>query len=63
MRENLRFPTRSDTNQAVQPQRMARCFRIYKVEGMHYACSEAIAQVICAFIFINLITRIDVYET
>ena len=50
---NLWFPTRSGTHQAVQPQRMARGFqfRIYKVEGMHYVCSEAIAQLICAFIF------------
>ena len=31
-------PTRSDTNQAVQPQEMVRCqeFHIYKVEGLYY---------------------------
>ena len=36
------FPTRSDTNQAVQLQKMARGlqFRIYKVEGLYYQCSE-----------------------
>ena len=32
----------SDTNQAVQPQKMARGlkFRILKVEGLYYLCSE-----------------------
>ena len=36
------FPTRSDTNQAVQLQKMARGlkFRIKKVEGLYYLCSE-----------------------
>ena len=36
------FPTRSDTNQAVQPQKMVRSlkFRIKKVEGLYYPCSE-----------------------
>ena len=38
------FPTRSDTNQAVQLQllRMARGlkFRILKVEGLYYLCGE-----------------------
>ena len=36
------FPTWSDTNQAVQLQKMARGlkFRIYKVEGSYYLCSE-----------------------
>ena len=36
------FPTRSYTNQAVQLQKMARClkFRIKKVEGLYYLCSE-----------------------
>ena len=31
-------PTRSDTNQAVQPQEMVRCqeIHIYKVEGLYY---------------------------
>ena len=35
-------PTRSDTNRAVQPQKMARGlkFRIKKEEGSHYPCSE-----------------------
>ena len=39
---SLGFPTRSDTNRAVQPQKMARGlkFRIYKVEGLYYLCSE-----------------------
>ena len=44
MRENRYsgFPTRSDTNQAVQPQKMARGlkFRIYKVDGLYYPSSE-----------------------
>ena len=36
------FPTWSDTNQAVQLQTMARGlkFRIQKVEGLQYLCSE-----------------------
>ena len=36
------FPTRSHTNRAVQPQKMARGlrFRIYVVEGLYYQCSE-----------------------
>ena len=36
------FPTRSDTNRAVQLQKMARGlkFLIYKVEGSCYLCSE-----------------------
>ena len=36
------FPFWSDTNKAVQPQKMARClkFRIKKVEGLYYLCSE-----------------------
>ena len=35
-------PTRSDTNQAVQLQKMARGlkFRIYSVEGSYYLCNE-----------------------
>ena len=38
----FKFPTRSDTNQAVQLQKMARGlkFRIKKVEGLYYLCSE-----------------------
>ena len=37
------FPTRSDINAgAVQPQKIAGGlkFRIYKVEGLYYTCSE-----------------------
>ena len=36
------FATWSDTNQAVQPQKMASGlkFRIEKVEGLHYLCSK-----------------------
>ena len=36
------FPTRSDTIKALQIQKMARGlkFRIYKVEGLYYLCSE-----------------------
>ena len=36
------FPTRSDTNRAVQPQKMTRGlkFRIYVEEGLHYPCNE-----------------------
>ena len=44
MRENLSsgFPTRSDTNPAAQQQKMFEClkFRIKKVEGVYYLCSE-----------------------
>ena len=53
----LRGLTRSDTNQAVQPQKMARGLKL--VEGLYYLCSEnkgadqlrVTAQLICAFIF------------
>ena len=36
------FPTRSDTNQAVQPQKIARGlkFWILVVEELHYMCGE-----------------------
>ena len=36
------FPTRSDTNRAVQPQKIAGGlkFRIYVEEGLYYLCSE-----------------------
>ena len=36
------FPTRSDTNRAVQSLNMARGlkFRIQKVEGLYYPCTE-----------------------
>ena len=60
----LWFPTWSDTNQAVQLQKMARClkFRIKKVEGLCYQCSEnkgaeicfaVTAKLICIFVFKN----------
>ena len=53
------FPTTSDTNHAVQPQKMARGwkFRIWK-EGLYYLCSENkgadqlhSVQLICIFVF------------
>ena len=36
------FPTRSDTNQAVDPEKMARGlkFQIYIEEGLYYPCRE-----------------------
>ena len=36
------FPTRSDTNRAIQSRKISRClkFRIYEVEGLYYPCSE-----------------------
>ena len=36
------YPTRSNTNQAVQPQNIASGlkFRILEVERLHYPCSE-----------------------
>ena len=36
------FPTKSDTNRAVQPQKMARGlkFRILIVEELHYPCGK-----------------------
>ena len=36
------FLTRSDTNRAIQPQKIARGlkFCIYKVEGSYYLCRE-----------------------
>ena len=44
MRENLclGFPTSSDTNWAVQPQKMDRGlkFRIYELEGLYILCCE-----------------------
>ena len=44
---SLWFPTRSDTNQAVQPKRMARLsrglrFRMQEVEGLYHICSKNI---------------------
>ena len=57
----FRFPTGSDTNQAVHLQKMARGlkFRIYKVEGLYYLCGEnkgvisfaVTAKPICVFVF------------
>ena len=37
------FPNRSDTNWAVQAQKLARSlkFRIYEEEGLYYPCSES----------------------
>ena len=39
---SLGFPTWSDTNRAVQPQKMAGGlkFRIEEVEGLYYLCRE-----------------------
>ena len=52
------FPTRSDTNQAVQLQKMARGlkFWIKKEEGLYYPCSEnkgadQLRGLICDFVF------------
>ena len=43
------FPTRSDTNQAVQPQTMARGlkFQIKEVEGLYYLCIETKVLISC----------------
>ena len=52
------FPTRSDTNQAVQLQKKARClkFQVEEVEGLYYPCSEnkGADQLICVFVFAYL---------
>ena len=55
------FPSRSDTNQAVQLQKMARGlkFRFKKVEGLYYLCKKTkalisfmvTAKLICVFVF------------
>ena len=49
------FPTRSDTNPAVQAQKMARDWKfwIYKVEELYYLCSEnrGADQLLCVFVF------------
>ena len=39
---SLEFPTRSDINQAVQSQKMARGLKIWimEVEGLYYLCSK-----------------------
>ena len=36
------FPTRSDTDRAVQPKKVARCleFLIEELEGLYYLCGE-----------------------
>ena len=57
----LWFPTWSDTNRAVQLQKIDRGlkFRIYKVEGLYSLCSETkalisfavTAKLICIFVF------------
>ena len=56
-----RFPTRSNTNRSVLPQKMAIVlkFRTWEVEGLYYLCSEKIiiadqlgsvtTQLMCAF--------------
>ena len=64
MKKNLSlgFPIRSNTNQAVQPQKIARGlkFQIVEVKGLYYLCSknkasiqlcDVTAQLICIFIF------------
>ena len=42
VRKSVGFPTRPDTNQAVQPQKLARIlkFWIQEVEKLYYLCSE-----------------------
>ena len=54
------FPNRSDTNRAVQAQKMARDWKfwIQKVEELYYLCSEnkdisfaVTAKLICVFVF------------
>ena len=49
------FPTRSDTNRAVQSQKMARGlkFTMSEVEGLYYLCSKnkGTDQIICVFVF------------
>ena len=58
---SLGFPTRSDTNQAVQPQKMARGLKfglkkkrdcaIYEAKTMALISCAVTAQLICAFVF------------
>ena len=54
------FPTWSDTNRAVQPQKTARGlkFRIWKIEGLYYVAKikalisfAVTAKLICVFVF------------
>ena len=57
---SLGFPTRSVTNWAVQPQKMAGGLksRIKKEEGLYYLCSENKgAELICFFVFANAKSR------
>ena len=64
---SLVFPTRSVTNQAVQPQKMARGlkFRIKEVEGLYYLCREnkgtdqlrATVKLICVFVLVYAKSR------
>ena len=59
---SLEFLTRSNTNQAAQPQKMVKGlkFRMHEVEGLYFLCSEnkgadqrycVTAQLICVFVF------------
>ena len=46
------FPTWSDTNQAVQLQKMARGLKFRIVEGLYHLCSDNKgADLICVFVF------------
>ena len=49
------FSTRSDTDRAIQPQKIARGleFRIKEVEGLYYLCSgnKGADMLVCAFVF------------
>ena len=66
---SLVFPTRSDTNWAVQPQKMARGlkFRIQKFEGLYHLCRKkkaliscvVTAQLICVFVFAYAKSRLS----
>ena len=60
----MRFLIKSDTNQAVQPQKMTIClkFWIKEVQGFYYPCSKNegtdqlhgyTMQLICTFVFTN----------
>ena len=64
LRENLSsgFSIRSDTNRAVQPQKVVRDLKFRKkVEGVYYLCTEnkGAAQLICAFVFAYAKSRIS----
>ena len=55
------FPTRSDTNQAVQPHKIVRGLKVWikEEEGLYYLCSEnkgadqllGYCELICVFVF------------